>query len=78
MAASLNNLAELYRSQGQNEKAELLFKKSLSIYKKSLGPNHPFVAMSLENLALLYKAEDRVQEADGLTKQAKRIRSSKQ
>jgi len=33
--------------------------------------------MSLENLALLYKAEDRVQEADGLTKQAKRIRSSR-
>ncbi len=55
MAASLNNLAELYRAQGQYAQAEPLYKRSLAIVEKALGPDHPNVATSLNNLALLYK-----------------------
>jgi tetratricopeptide (TPR) repeat protein len=55
VAASLNNLAELYRAQGQYAQAEPLYKRSLAIVEKALGPDHPNVATSLNNLALLYK-----------------------
>ena len=44
VATSLNNLAELYRTQGQYAQAEPLYKRSLAISEKSLGPDHPDVA----------------------------------
>jgi tetratricopeptide (TPR) repeat protein len=44
VAASLNNLAELYRAQGQYAQAEPLYKRSLAIVEKALGPDHPNVA----------------------------------
>ena len=52
---SLNNLAELYRAQGRYADAEPLYKRSLAICEKALGPDHPDVATSLNNLAVLYK-----------------------
>ena len=51
VATSLNNLAELYKTQGHYAKAEPLYKRALSIKEKALGPNHPNVATSLNNLA---------------------------
>ena len=53
----LNNLAELYQAQGQYAQAEPLFKRSLAIQEKALGPDHPDVATSLNNLAGLYDAK---------------------
>ena len=50
----LNNLAELYRAQGRYADAEPLLKRSLAIYEKVLGPDHPDVGLSLNNLAALY------------------------
>jgi len=44
VAASLNNLASLYKSQGQYAQAEPLYKRSLAILEKALGPDHPSVA----------------------------------
>jgi TPR repeat protein len=41
VAISLNNLAALYRAQGQYAQAEPLFKRSLAILAKALGPDHP-------------------------------------
>ena len=41
VAASLNNLAVLYESQGRYAEAEPLYKKSLAIVEKALGPEHP-------------------------------------
>ena len=41
---SLNNLAELYKVQGRYADAEPLFKRSLAIREKALGPDHPDVA----------------------------------
>jgi tetratricopeptide (TPR) repeat protein len=54
LAMSLDNLAGLYRKQGQYAKAEPLMVRALAIREKALGPNHPDVATSLNNLVDLY------------------------
>ena len=77
MATSLNNLALVYQSQGLYAEAEPLYKLSLAIWEKALGPNHPNVALSLENIAALYRATNRAAEADKLEKRVERIRAIK-
>ncbi len=77
VATSLNNLAGLYKAQGDYAKAEPLFKRSLAIREKALGPDHPDVAVSLENLAELYRATNRWAEAEKLEARAKIIRAIK-
>ena len=77
VATSLNNLAELYRTQGQYAQAEPLYKRSLAIREKALGPDHPDVATSLNNLAWLYRATKRIVEAEKLEERAARIRAIK-
>ncbi len=57
LAASLDNLAAVYRARGKHAGAEPLYERSLAITEKALGPEHPRVAMSLDNLATLYDAE---------------------
>jgi tetratricopeptide (TPR) repeat protein len=59
VAQSLNNLAELYKTQGRYAEAEPLYKRSLAIWEKALGPNHPDVATALNNLAELYRNQGR-------------------
>ena len=44
LATSLNNLAELYRTQGKYAEAEPLYKRSLAIVEKALGPEHRLAA----------------------------------
>jgi hypothetical protein len=39
--------------------AEPLYKRSLAINERALGPDHPDVALSLNNLAQLYQAQGR-------------------
>jgi tetratricopeptide (TPR) repeat protein len=77
VATSLNKLAALYDAQGDHTKAEPLYKRSLAIDEKALGPDHPGVATSLENLAGLYRATKRSSEADALEKRARDIRAMK-
>jgi Tfp pilus assembly protein PilF len=66
VATGLNNLAELYRSQGKYAEAEPLYQRSLAIMEKALGPEHPAVATSLNNLALLYDNQGKFAEAEPL------------
>jgi hypothetical protein len=66
VAVSLNNLAELYRIQGQYEQAEPLSQRSLAIWEKALGKNHPVVATGLNNLALLFEAQGQYKQAESL------------
>ena len=68
VAASLNNLALLYKTQGQYAQAEPLYKRALQIKEKALGPDHPSVVTSLNNLAALYRATGRNLEAQKLEK----------
>ena len=52
--------------QGRYADAEPLFKRSLAIREKALGPNHPDVATSLNNLARLYQDQGRYADAEPL------------
>ncbi len=76
IATSLSNLAGLYYTQGNYERAEPVFKRALAIQEKALGPDHPHMAGSLENLAALYRATNRKQEAEKLEQRAARIRAT--
>jgi len=55
VATTLNNLAELYESMEDYEKALPLFQRALDIRENVLGPQHPSVATTLNNLAELYR-----------------------
>ena len=55
-ATSLNNLAALYDTLGQYDKALPLYQRALAIREKALGPEHNDTASSLNNLAWLYDA----------------------
>ena len=63
---SINNLAELYRSQGAYAKAEPLHLRALAVREKALGPDHPDTAVSLNNLALLYESQGAYAKAEPL------------
>ena len=65
-AQSLNNLAELYRSQGNYAKAEPLYLQALETNKQVLGEMHPHIAVCLNNLALLYHLQGEYQKAEPL------------
>ena len=60
----------LYRDQGRYADAEPLYKRSLAIYEKALGPDHPHVATALNNLAQLYQAQGRYADAEPLYKRS--------
>ena len=66
MATSLNNLAGLYQAMGRYAEAEPLYRRSLAIWEKQLGPDHPHVATSLNDLAALHRAIGRYGEAEPL------------
>lgn len=70
VATSLNNLAELYKSQGLYSEAEPLHERALAIRVKALGSLHTDVAASLNDLALLYRAQGRYAEAEKRYKQS--------
>ncbi|MDA2935138.1 tetratricopeptide repeat protein, partial [Acidobacteria bacterium AH-259-D05] len=67
-------LASLYHAQGKYAETEPLFRRSLAIGEKVLGPEHPNVATSLNNLAELYRAQGKYAEAEPLYQRALAIR----
>ncbi len=75
MAASLDGLAGLYQAQGRYAEAEPLHKRSLAIFEKALGPEHPHVVTSLENYAALLRKTGRHTEAAKMKARAKAIRA---
>ncbi len=46
---SLNNLALVYSAQGRYAEAEPIYQRSLAIFEKALGHEHPDLATSVEN-----------------------------
>ena len=67
-------MAALYKTQGLYADAEPLYKRSLAIRDKALGPDHPDVADSINNLAELYRAQARYADAEPLYKRSLAIR----
>jgi hypothetical protein len=49
----LHNLARVYHEQGRVADAEPMYRRSLSISEKALGPDHPSVVAALNSLAEL-------------------------
>jgi tetratricopeptide (TPR) repeat protein len=76
VAASLNNLAVLYKTQGFYEKAEPLYQRSLKILEAVLGAQHPDVAQSLNNLAALYRTQGLYEKAEPLYQRSLKIREA--
>ena len=65
---SLNNLAVLYKDQGRYADAEPLYKRSLAIEEKALGPDHPDVASVAEQSGAALSAQGRYADAEPLYK----------
>jgi len=63
-------LGLLYYVQGRYAEAELLYKRSLGIREKVLGPHHPDTAQSLGGLGGLYRKQGRYAEAEPLLARA--------
>ena len=59
VAGTLLTLAALYYTQGRYDAAEPLYKRSLTIREKALGPEHSDVGQIFNNLASLYEAQGR-------------------
>ncbi len=74
VAASLNNLALLYGSQGRDAEAEPLLKRSIALVEKLHGPGSSEAAHQLNNLAALYQRQARYAEAEPLFKRSLAIR----
>ena len=51
---SLANLATLYHAQSQYATAEPLYKRSLAIREKTVGPEHPYVGAVLQEMSRMY------------------------
>ncbi len=65
----------LYDNQSKYAEAEPLYKRSLAIREKALGPEHPHVAQSLESFAALFRQTARADEAERMEARAKAIRA---
>ena len=64
----------MYYDQGRYNKAEPLYKRALDIREKTLGSDHPYVAISLDNLANLYYNQGNLDKAEPLYMRALDIR----
>ena len=73
-ASDLNKRAIEFDNAGRYSEAEALYKRSLAIREKALGPDHPEVAASLNNLASLYAKQGRYAEAEPLYKRSLAIK----
>ena len=65
-AVILNNIAALQETTGRYQEAEMLYRRSLELSERVLGPEHPTTATTLNNLAAVLEATGRYQEAEML------------
>jgi hypothetical protein len=57
VATGISNLAAIYDALGDYHKAEPLYKRSLAIREKALGPDDPDVARNLNSHPLLPRSK---------------------
>jgi tetratricopeptide (TPR) repeat protein len=74
LANYLNSAGGAYFKAGRYPEAKPLYKRSLKIREKVLGPEHPDVATSLNNLAEFYYYQGRYSKAEPLLKDSLKIR----
>jgi tetratricopeptide (TPR) repeat protein len=73
----LNKLGYYLKDRAQYWEAEPLFKRAIAIGEKTLGPEHPDLAIRLNNLAMLYQDQGKYEEAEPLFKRALAIYEQK-
>jgi CHAT domain-containing protein/Tfp pilus assembly protein PilF len=76
VAATLDNLASLYQSQGRYADAEGLSKRALVIYEKTFGKDNPDVADNLNNLANIYEHQGKHADAEALYRRSLAIKEA--
>ena len=69
----MNDLAVWLNNRAEHGEAEPLYRRALAIAEKSLGSEHPDVAVGLNNLAVLLRATNRLAEAAPLYRQVLQI-----
>jgi tetratricopeptide (TPR) repeat protein len=72
-AADLNNLANVYQSQGRYDEAIGKLEEAFRIAEKTIGREHPHYAGHLSNLAVAYRSKGRYDEAIEKYEEALRI-----
>ena len=72
----LNHLGALCYAQERYQSAELYFKRMVSIWEQSFGPDHYCVSVGLSCQAELYRTMSREEEAVVLEERAENIRSN--
>lgn len=70
-ALSLNNLALIYKRQGDYEKAADLYRRSLVISERIVGPKNPSLLVTFNNLAATYEAMGLPEQADKIYQEAR-------
>ena len=73
-AASLDNLAAVYSTEGRYADAERLLRESLELRRVVLGPKHPDTLASFNNLAVADQSEGRYADAEALLIEALAVR----
>jgi len=59
----INVFVLVYQSQGKYTEAEPLYNQALDIFKRALGPDHPYVAIVCENIEKCLKELGKEDEA---------------
>lgn len=77
VAKSLNNLAMIYRAQGEIDRAVEYYNNALELKRKILDADNPSIANTLNNLGVLYAASDDYLKAESMFKDALRIWTKK-
>ncbi len=62
-----------YADQKDFERAEKLELKSIAIYEKTVGADHPDMAITLDNLCEVYQKQGRLEEGQRLRERALKI-----
>ena len=71
---TLSLLGDACRDQGKHDEAEALFRRSLAILEKVLGPEHPDVAKPLQGWGRLHVARGDHASAEPVLKRALAVR----
>ena len=68
----MSNLAAVYAARGDLKAAERMYRQSLAMEEKVIGPDHPDTALTALNLGVLLSREGRLTEAAVLCERALR------
>jgi len=71
---SMNNLAEVLRSQGKYDEAESMHRQTLMLTKKMLGEEHPSTLDSMNNLAAVLHDQEKYEKAEQMHRQTLELR----